>query len=269
VIVSGPPTLTTPALGSLLGSATAAPQHVLIPTTYTWLMVLGMAVGVAYSWWRVKRGGDSRLVWLAFAALVGCAAGAKLSFVIAEGWHYRTNMLGLLSGKSILGGLLGGYAAVEFVKRAMRDARPSGDHFAVVVPIGLTLGRVGCLTQGCCRGMVCEKAHWFTREVVVGVPRVAAAEIEVVFHAVACAAAVFTQMLMARTESRWARTLRGNLFHVYLMAYGVLRLILESGRENSRWFGAVTGYHFMAAAVLLLGLVGFVMRARRNTASAL
>ena len=50
--------------------------------------------------------------------------------------------------------LLGGYLGVEIAKRFLRYPGTTGDWFALVVPLSIMLGRVGCILHGCCSGRV-------------------------------------------------------------------------------------------------------------------
>src|SRR5882762_10088642 len=87
-------------------------------TAYGWLMLAGIFVSIAL-WSRVAKR-DSRLVLIYIAALAGAFLGAKLVYLGAEGWlhwHDKDRWLQFATGKSILGGLLGGYAGVEIAKR--------------------------------------------------------------------------------------------------------------------------------------------------------
>ena len=51
---------------------------------YGWLMLLGIAVSVVF-WARLARR-DDRLMLVYVAALVGAFLGAKVAYVIADGW---------------------------------------------------------------------------------------------------------------------------------------------------------------------------------------
>ena len=129
---------------------------------YGWLMLAGIAVSVVF-WSRLARR-DDRLLLVYVAALVGAFLGAKLAYVLAEGWRDlgRTDLwLRLATGKSILGALLGGYAAVELAKRWVGYGEVTGDWFATIAPVGIILGRIGCWLHGCCLGRICGP-HWFT-----------------------------------------------------------------------------------------------------------
>ena len=183
-------------------------------TAYGWLMLAGIFVSIAL-WLRVARR-DDRLVLIYVAALVGAFLGAKLVYLGAEGWlhwHDANRWWILATGKSITGALLGGYAAVEIAKRLLEYKGVTGDWFAVIAPVGIMLGRVGCLLHGCCLGRACEPS-WFTMNDTVGVPRWPAALVELLFNA----AMLGVILLLRRKE-----VLPGQHFHIYLMAYGLFR----------------------------------------------
>src|SRR2546425_12495048 len=89
-------------------------------SAYGWLMLAGIIVTICF-WSRLARR-DDRLLLVYVAALVGAFLGAKVVYVLAEGWlHFGAPdmWLQLATGKSILGALLGGYLAVEMAQRAV------------------------------------------------------------------------------------------------------------------------------------------------------
>jgi prolipoprotein diacylglyceryltransferase len=51
-------------------------------------------------------------------------------------------------GKTIVGGLLGGWIGVEIVKRFSGIHRRTGDLFALPLCVGIAVGRIGCLLAG-------------------------------------------------------------------------------------------------------------------------
>jgi phosphatidylglycerol:prolipoprotein diacylglycerol transferase len=61
--------------------------------------------------------------------------------------------------------------------------------------------------------------------------------------------------------------LKGQHFHIYLMAYGGFRFFHEFLRDTPRVAGSLTGYQLAALVVMALGVAGFVRR--RNRASPL
>ena len=220
-------------------------------TAYGWLMLTGIFVSIIF-WSRLARR-DERLVLIYIAALAGAFLGAKLIYLGAEGWlHWRdaNRWVILATGKSITGALLGGYVAVELAKKFLKYDGLTGDWFAVIVPVGIMLGRIGCMIQGCCLGKVCA-AHWFTINDANGVPRWPASQMEFLFNAL---------MLVVILLLRWRKITPGNLFHVYLIAYGAFRFFHEFLRATPPIIGPLSGYQLAALALLLLGLIGFWRR---------
>jgi phosphatidylglycerol:prolipoprotein diacylglycerol transferase len=61
-------------------------------------------------------------------------------------------------GRTVLGGVAGGWLTVEMVKRRLGFRRPTGDLFAVAVCAGEAVGRLGCFFGGCCYGKPTDAA---------------------------------------------------------------------------------------------------------------
>jgi phosphatidylglycerol:prolipoprotein diacylglycerol transferase len=220
-------------------------------SAYSVLMLAGIIISGVF-WSRLARK-DERLVFIYAAALGGAFAGAKLAYVVSEGWLYfgRAGMwLQLATGKSIVGALLGGYAAVEIAKKYSGYREATGDWFAAIVPLVVALGRVGCLLHGCCLGIACAPA-WYTIRDPFGQARWPAVPVEMGFNLLC--AGVFWLM-------RRKRLLPGQHFHIYLMAYGVFRFFHEFLRDTPRIFHGLTGYQIFAAGCAALGAIGFINR---------
>ena len=220
---------------------------------YAWLMLAGIFVSIAL-WSRVAKR-DSRLVLIYLAALAGAFLGAKLVYLAAEGWrhwHDTNRWLVLATGKSITGALLGGYAGVEISKRLLGYQNATGDWFAIIAPVGIMLGRVGCVVHGCCLGRACEAA-WFTATDAHGVARWPAAQMELLFNALALGGILWL---------RRRRLLAGQHFHLYLMTYGTFRFEHEFLRATPQILGPISGYQIAALGLVILGAVRFISRHR-------
>lgn len=203
-------------------------------------------------WSRMARR-DERLVLIYIAALTGAFLGAKLVYLGAEGWLYwrdPNRWVILATGKSITGALLGGYAAVELAKRALKYTSATGDTFAIVAPVGIMFGRIGCMIHGCCLGKVCSSG-WFALPDAQGVPRWPASQMEFLFNLL---------MLGVALGLRRRKILPGQHFHIYLMAYGVFRFFHEFLRDTPAILGPISGYQIAAVAIFVLGLAGFIRR---------
>ena len=227
-------------------------------TAYGWLMLAGIFASIAL-WSRVAKR-DSRLVIIYVAALAGAFLGAKLVYLAAEGWlhwHDEKRWLILATGKSITGALLGGYVGVEIAKCLTGYTSTTGDWFAIIAPVGIMLGRIGCMLHGCCLGRACAAA-WFTVTDVQGTARWPAAQAELLFNAL---------MLGAVLLLRWKKILPGQHFHIYLMAYGAFRFAHEFLRDTPHILGPLSGYPIAAIAVAGLGWGGFMLRRRKLLAA--
>lgn len=224
---------------------------ILHSTAYGWLMLAGIFVSIIF-WSRLARR-DDRLFLVYISALVGAFLGAKLVYLGAEGWlhwHDQNRWVILATGKSITGALLGGYLAVEIAKYFLKYPGTTGDWFAVIVPVGIMLGRIGCFLNGCCLGRVCEPS-WFTLNDVNGVARWPSVPVEFLFNAL-----ILGVILMLR----WGRIARGQLFHFYLIAYGLFRFFHEFMRDTPQIIGPISGYQIAALGIFALGVAGFVRR---------
>jgi phosphatidylglycerol:prolipoprotein diacylglycerol transferase len=217
-------------------------------------MLGGIGLSLAM-WMRIARR-DKRLPFIYLGALAGAFLGAKVVYLLAEGFMHVGDAdmwPQLATGKSILGGLLGGYGGVELTKRLMTYEDDTGDWFALVAPVGIVFGRIGCWVYGCCQGVVCPPA-WFTLRDRTGQDRWPAVPAEIVFNLFALG------VIFALGK---ARRLRGQHFHLYLIAYGIFRFFHEFLREEPRVVSFLTGYQIVALAVLGLGIAGFVRRQHR------
>ena len=220
---------------------------------YGWLLLAGIFVSVMF--WSLVAKRDERLVLIYVAALAGAFLGAKIVYLLAEGWlhwHDANRWLILGTGKSITGALLGGYAGVELAKKLVGYRGVTGDWFALIAPAGIIIGRLGCLLHGCCLGSVCSSA-WYTIEDPTGAARWPAVPAEILFNAGAIA-----MVLILRQRG----LLPGQHFHLYLIGYGLFRFAHEFWRDTPKILGALSGYQLAALAVLALGVIGFVKRKR-------
>jgi phosphatidylglycerol---prolipoprotein diacylglyceryl transferase len=129
---------------------------------YVWgihphLLFEGMGYAMAFAlfvWLRRQRGDavDVPLRWtVVAAAFVGGALGSKILYwaedptaTIAR-WH---DPIYLLGGKTIVGGLIGGWIAVDLMKKYVGISESTGDLFAVPLAVGIAIGRIGCFLTG-------------------------------------------------------------------------------------------------------------------------
>jgi len=221
-------------------------------TDYSWLLLAATTLSLVF-WVRLARR-DSRLLLIWLAALLGAFTGAKGVYLAAEGWRHWGQpdaWAHLRTGKSILGALLGGYAAVEGMKKLLGYSSATGDWFAQIVPLGIALGRLGCWLNGCCLGQVCETSHWWTLRDAIGIHRWPSVPLEFGFNL-----AAWLTLLALKHAGRF----QGNLFHLYLIAYGLFRFAHEFVRDTPRMLGPLSGYAIVALVLTAFGILRFRSR---------
>ncbi len=105
---------------------------------------LAYAVAAAFFWFAARKRGmaTSGIAQIMQAGLLGGLIGANVLQLLATG----------LPGKTIEGGIIGGWLAVIWMKRRLGITRPTGDLFALAVPAGEAIGRIACFIGGCCAG---------------------------------------------------------------------------------------------------------------------
>jgi prolipoprotein diacylglyceryltransferase len=118
---------------------------------------LGYFVGARLYFFQRRRPPDPALpleqnLWLLVGCIFGAWAGSKLLAWAESPQHYlallRTDPAALLGGKTIVGGLLGGWAGIEFAKARLGLTRSTGDRFVWPLALGTAIGRLGCFFTG-------------------------------------------------------------------------------------------------------------------------
>ena len=207
---------------------------------YALMLLVGIAWGGVY-WFRESKK-DGRVALIYAAGLGGAFAGAKLAFLFAEGWlhfHDPNRWVVWLSGKSIMGALPGGWLGVEIAKKVLGYREITGDRFAMLLPVPLILGRIGCLSAECCGGIMCAFGRW------------PAIFVEIAFQLVA---------MLCLWQMRRKRRLTGQHFHLYLIAYGLFRFGHEFLRATPKPFAGLSGYQLLGVATAIAAAVAYRRR---------
>lgn len=195
---------------------------------------------------------------LQLATLIGALIGAKLAAVVGD-LRWPIDPIGgpealFATGRSITGGLLFGFLTAEILKPAFGHREPPNDRFATVLPFSIAIGRVGCFFAGCCNGLPTES--WLALPDEHGVMRHPTALYDLGFHLVLGATFV---VLLRRADRGWG-ALRGRLFAIHLLAYGVFRFAIEPLRDSRPYLGPLSAYQLFAVAMIACGVFGLLRR---------
>ena len=191
---------------------------------------------------------DRRRQYVALQAitLLGAIVGAKLAMLAGDwGWpRYPVDLdHALFSGKSLVGGLLGGFLCAELAKPWFGWREPPNDWFACKLLVSIGIGRLGCILAGCCRGL--PTTSRFAIVYSDGIPRLPVTTLEVAFHA----------LLFLLFWRCWRLgSLRGRLFGLYLLLYGVFRVMTEPLRETPKLMAGFSVYQLLALFLIAAGL---------------
>lgn len=186
---------------------------------------------------------------LQLITLLGAMVGAKLVMLAGDlGWplHAVSWDHALFSGKSLVGGLLGGFVSAEVAKPFFGWREPPNDWFATKLLLSIAIGRVGCVFGGCCRGI--PTTSRLSLIYSDGVPRVPVSALEAVFHAL-----LFASFWLLQRRERF----RGRLFALYLLVYGAWRFALEPWRETPKSVAGLSVYQLFALALIAAGAWSF------------
>ena len=175
--------------------------------------------------WERARSGDALneehrwavIAAAAVGALIGSRALGLLEQAPAMGLHWSDWVHP--GGKTIVGGLLGGWLAVELLKLCLHVRTRSGDLFAVPLCVGIAIGRLGCFFAGLADDTygVVTKLPWGV-DFGDGVKRHPTQLYEFLFLA-----------LLAAVLWKWQQRphAEGQIFRGFLAAYLVWRLAID------------------------------------------
>jgi phosphatidylglycerol:prolipoprotein diacylglycerol transferase len=163
------------------------------------------------------------------AAFVGAALGSRLLALLEHPQSFHWSSLLLLDGgRTIVGGILGGWVAVELMKRHHDIRSRTGDLFVTPLIVGLILGRIGCFLAG-----TADDTFGGTTTLPWGVDfgdglaRHPLQLYEIAFLLV---------YLLLSHELTWP-LLNGDRFRLFVFSYFSLRLALEFLQESLRMLG--------------------------------
>jgi phosphatidylglycerol:prolipoprotein diacylglycerol transferase len=210
---------------------------------------LAYAVGALVFWLEARRRklATQGIGKLAIIGVLGGGIGAKLAQLLSQGWPFSIPLLAVAQpqqgGRAILGGVIVGWLCVEIAKRRMGIKRSTGDLFALALPAGEAVGRIGCFLNGCCYGASCD-LPW-------AVEQHGALRHPAQIYSSLVAVAIFGVLLALR--DRMPR--EGDLFRLYLVLFGFARFWLEFVRQRDTLFWGMSPMQWFSIELVVTGVL--------------
>lgn len=184
---------------------------------HTLFEVAGSTAGVLlYARLRAKQGdpvSDRARLTVLIGAAIGAMLGARLLWWIGEP---HLSFAHILSGKTIVGGLLGGLIGVEIAKKIAGIRTSTGDLFVFPMMLATIIGRIGCFLAGPADHTHGDPSNLpWAIAIGDGVRRHPVALYEIAFL-------ILLAPLLARVQGR-----QGDRFRLYLASYLAFRLAVD------------------------------------------
>jgi prolipoprotein diacylglyceryltransferase len=200
-------------------------------------------------------------IWIVAGAIVGAVVGSKLLAIVEsfpEYWTARENPFVWLEGKTIVGGLLGGWIGVEIVKWIRGVHGSTGDAYVLPLILGICIGRVGCFLTG-----LSDHTHGTATALPWGVDfgdgiRRHPTQIYEIFALLGIGA-----VIVIRSKKPYAR---GELFRLFVLLYLLFRFCVEFIKPTYKLyfhFSAIQLASALGAAVCFVSISKLHSPARR------
>lgn len=183
------------------------------------------AVGFGVYLYEAKRRGMNRSMTTE-VALVGVLVGVVFATLaqVAYSLIFPEPQTGAFAaGRTIVGGVIGGWVGVEIAKRRLGITQSTGPLWALALPAGETLGRIGCWFHGCCHGKPSDLPWAVFQNDVMRHPTQ--------FYLSFAALATFIILWLLKDKE--------GLFYWAVLLWCISRIIIEPLRESSSrtpWF---------------------------------
>lgn len=196
---------------------------------------LGMFLGFRYFLYLRRQQGDklpdSNRLWVIIGAIFGAVLGSRLLGALEDPvalLHSQHPLAYIYENKTIVGGLLGGLAGVESMKRVIGESQSSGDLFTYPLILAMIIGRIGCFSMG-----VYEETY--------GVPTTLPWGMQLgdglLRHPVCLYEIIFLLLLwwsLSRISKRY-ELVSGARFQLFMIGYLLFRFLLDFIKPGSRY----------------------------------
>jgi phosphatidylglycerol:prolipoprotein diacylglycerol transferase len=197
---------------------------------------------------------SSNALLIAASALIVGTIGAKIPSAIELYSHNPGQNLTyyfLESGRTIIGGLVGGFIGVKVIKRVLGIKERRGNQLAPAIALGMVFGRLACFLRGCCYGIESRVGVDFGDHLL----RHPTQLYEAFFH-------VLAFLVLHRIHKKDFKP--GILLKYYFMSYFAFRFIIEFIRVNPLLEVGLSGYQVASGVLFILMGLQMVVSMRRE-----
>ena len=208
---------------------------------------------------------------LAFYILIFSIIGARILYVVIEHQYYLRHPLNILKiwqgGLVYYGGFIGAVLAGIFYIRKFKELSffKVGDIFLTVLPLGQAIGRLGCLSAGCCYGKPCSLPWAITFH-----NKESLAPLNIPLHPTEAyhAVANFIIFLILFHIIRKRRKFYGEIVVLYGIFYSIGRFIVEFFRGDPRghvWLFSTS--QVISIFIFIVAIIGYFVLKKKNNIS--
>ncbi len=215
--------------------------------SYAFFVSLGIILGIIITFFYTRNKDKYKheyLFEIVLFGILGGIVGAKIPIWIYYFPEIINNFQGnigiIISGRTIVGGLIGGTLAVFYIKNKIGIKYRLGNNIVPGIIAGIGIGRVGCYLRGCCYG-VQTKLPWGV-DFGDGVSRHPTQIYEIVFLLL-----MFVVInIKLRNNSK-----DGELFDMFMIYYFSYRFFIEFIRVEPRIFFNLTLFQLLSFCIII------------------
>ncbi|NOY69467.1 MAG: prolipoprotein diacylglyceryl transferase [Deltaproteobacteria bacterium] len=233
--------------------------------TYGFFIALGVISGITLAKSEAGRIGidPDKIMDLCFYIILFSIIGARLFYVATNldfFSHYPIEIIKIWNGGLVFyGGFIAALiTAVIVVHIQGLPFSKTADIAGLSVPLGQFLGRLGCLSAGCCYGKACNLPWAITFHNPASLARIGIPLHPTQIYSAVSNLTIFIILFLARKHKRFD----GQIFWLYVLMYGVMRSIIEIFRGDFRGayvFGMLSISQAIGLSMAVLALVMLIV----------
>ena len=223
-------------------------------STYALFVLLSLIIGVIWFYITVSRKKKLKYkhsYFIVISALIGGIIGSKLlvfieniSILIKNPSYFKYF---ILTGKSIVGGLLGGLIGIKLYKKiAKLESFHCGNEVAPAIALAMGIGRIGCFLTGCCYGI--KTSLPIGVDFGDGVSRIPTQLIEMLFCFI-----MFGILFYRQKKNKELQ--QGILFRELVLYYFIFRFLIEFIRDTNKNILFLSIYQVISILGIILMII--------------